>query len=181
MNGEFAALMNSVCTELLAGEVYHSRTANEFRKIALRGFGRWADAEARGDMKSRLCLEKQLRDKLGYAPVVDVSKLANEVNASFSNVSELPAILQKWIDREKEFAKTLTQAMRLAAEIDVEIYRELIELTNEVQTEAFRVKLCGMRLELAGWNGHDIAIVSKLLHHHFEEHPDDKYVNVNLG
>jgi len=181
MNQEFAALMNRICTELLAGEIYHSRAANEFRKIALRGFGRWAESEARGDMNSRVCLEKLLRDKLGFAPTVDTSSLSNEARVAFANISELPSILQKWIDREKEFSKILTQAMKMAAEIDVEIYRELIELTNEVQTEVFRVKLCGVRLELAGWNGHDLGIVSTILHEHFEKHPDDKYVNVNLG
>ena len=181
MNNEFSSLMNQICGALLEGEIWHGKAGNECRKIALRGFGRWHDSEARCDMETRLCLEKLLRDKLGYAPTPDVSGAVRSASMALSGVGELPAHLQSWQNREKAFAATLTKAMRMAAEIDIDIYKELIALTGEVQGEAMRVRLCGARLELAQWSSHDIGIVSMILHKHFEEHPDDKYINVNLG
>ncbi|MCL2619361.1 MAG: hypothetical protein FWD97_00315 [Defluviitaleaceae bacterium] len=44
-----------------------------------------------------------------------------------------------------------------------------------------RVRFLIKRLELAGWNGHDIGVVSTIIHCHFEEHPHDKYININIG
>ena len=180
-HNDFHPLMDKVCTSLFEGEVWHGRSANECRKIAVRGFGRWHDSEAECDMKSRLCLEKLLRDRLGYATSVDTSVAAKPAAYSINGASGLKNHLEAWMRREEEFAETLSEAVRMAATVDICIYKELCCLAEEVQSEAMRVKMCGMRLDMAGWNGHDIGIVSMILHKHFEEHPHDKYVNVNIG
>jgi len=177
----FNELMDEICTALFDGELYHERAGNEFRKSALRGFGRWCDAESKGDYESRVCLEKLLRDRLSYAPVIDTANAQKSTSFTINGIQGLKPALEMWLKREEEFAETLTEAVRMAATVDICIYKELCCLLDEVQTEAMRVRLCGMRLDLSGWNGHDVGIVSYLLHEHFEKHPDDKYVNVNLG
>ena len=173
--------MDKVCTELYTGATWHGRMANEFRKNGLRGFARWAEAEARGDFKSRACLEKLLCDNLDYCPVIDTTNATKAVMFEISGVQGLKPTLEKWYHNEKEFIDILTQAVRESTTINMSIYKELCGILEEVQAEAMRVKMCDKRLNIAGYNGHDIGIVSYLLHEHFEKTPDDRYVNVNLG
>jgi len=181
MNTEFTSLMDRVCTCLLEGELWHQRSANLMRMAALRGFGRWHDSEGYCDAETRVCLEKLACDRLGHEIELDINVAAPAVSYSIGGSADLPRHLQQWVAREEKFIPVLNDAVRMAAGTDVCLYKDLICLAEEVQAEAMRVKIVEKRLALAQWGGHDIGIVSMILHEHFEEHPHDKYINVNLG
>ena len=183
MNQEFTNLINSICSSLFEGEIWHERSGGECRKIAVRGWGRWHDHEAKGDMCSRMCIEKLLRDKCDYSPTIDVGVATRAMSYSIPAVGSLKEHLTSWIAREEQFINTLNQAIKIAATVDIDIYKCLIDLTAEVQAEKMRVNLCVKRLDVGQWGGHDISIVSMILHEFFEKNDGDdlKYVNVNLG
>jgi hypothetical protein len=178
---EFAALMDNVCTSFLEGELWHERSANECRKISFRGGGRWHEAEAYGDFENRLCIEKILRDRLNYAPNIDMNAAARAVTYTLTDIRGLQQHFEAWLKREEMFIQTLGEAVRQSALIDIEIYNKLCEMLKEVQTETMRVMLCGKRLEMAGWNTHDIGVCSMIIHKYYEEHPHCQEGNVNLG
>ena len=180
MDRNFTELLDDVCTDLLIGELWHGRAADQYRKIALRGFARWAECEALGDAKCRIALSKLLIDKCGYSPIIDVSNLHDSISFEYDNVSQLRKLLETWMLREQDLAKRLTPVMKMASEYDIEIYRELMRLTDEVQQEAFRVKMVGMRLEGAQWDLHDIYVVNKHLHDWFESNPDSKTLDFSV-
>jgi hypothetical protein len=180
---DFYHLMDEVVTGLATGEMWHEKAANEFRKIGVRGFGRWSDAESKGDYKSRVCLEKLLRDYMDYSPMIDMAKVAESATMSMGGMQDLKKVLQYWYAQEMKYLEALNMAFPMAAQMNICIYKELVCLTEEVQNEAMRVKLCINRLDLAGWAGHDIGVVSMILHEFFESHEGDdlRYINVNLG
>jgi len=177
----FYNLMDKVCTELFIGEIWHERAGNEFRKTGLRGWGRWADAEAHGDMKTRLCIEKLLRDYCDYAVTIDATDAQRAMAYTMNGATALKSTLELWHKREIEFIDILNKAIMSSAINNISIYKELVRLADEVQGEATRVKMCMKRLELAGYNPHDIGIVSMILHKHYEDNPHDQTGNVNLG
>jgi hypothetical protein len=178
---DFHEMMDEICTYLLIGEIWQARAANQLRKNALRGFARWAESEAHGDAKTRMCLEKLLCDRLGYAPMLNIADAGKASNYMLGSAQELKKYMQIWHSQEEEFIKCLTEAVRAATVVDMEIYKELCCLLDEVQTEKMRIEICVKRLDLGQWNGHDVARVSKDLHSHFETNPHDRYINVNLG
>lgn len=167
MHSEFYTLMDAVCSELYAGAFWHNVAATAFRKISCRGFARFSQSEASGDFDSLQCLQKLLIDNLDYTPNIT----ADTPKVAWSSYSELPNILQSWENSEREFAKTLTKAMHMACEIDAAIYRKLIDLIEEVQGEATRVRMCAKRLALSNYDGHDVGHVNKIMHDHYEANP----------
>ncbi|MCL2056588.1 MAG: hypothetical protein FWH02_05115, partial [Oscillospiraceae bacterium] len=88
---------------------------------------------------------------------------------------QLKDYLKSYIHREMDFTKVLNEAVRMSTTIDMEIYSELCCILSGVQEEIFRVKQIYERLELGGWSGHDIMVVSRLLHKHHESHDNMDY------
>ena len=176
MHKEFFKQMDHICSELIKGELWHVAAANEFRKIALRGFARWNESEAIGDLKSRMCIEKLLRDRLSYTPIISIEN----PSVLWTSYKDLPEILHKWVAREKDFAEYITSAIGMARDIDIAIYKELISLADEVQNEAMRIKLCGMRLELANFDGHDIGRVNVIIHDYYDQSPECQKADFNI-
>lgn len=173
--------LDMICTYLWQGEAWHERAANECRKMHIRGLGRWHEAEAKYDGKSRICLEKILQDKLQYAATIDIMPISNALTYSMSNASDLKTHFHMWIDREHTLIKELDHAIHKAAKVDMELYKELCGLVNEVQNEAMRAQMVYDRFEFAGWNGHDIGVCSMVLHKYFEHEYDGGTINFNLG
>lgn len=178
---EFNEIMDAVCSQLAYGAFWHKRLASQLRKIANRGEGRWFQDESVGDFCNSSELEKILGDNIDLYPEIDTSKLSEAVSFNINSAQELKPLLMDWIKREYGFAHILCKAVRMAAEIDPEIYSKLCCLWEETSMEAKRAKLLYKRCELAGWNGHDEGIISMIIHHFYEKNPGDKEGNVNLG
>ncbi|MCL2071564.1 MAG: hypothetical protein FWH07_04940 [Oscillospiraceae bacterium] len=178
---EFNYKMDEICSELFIGEHYHERCANEFRKIGLRGFGRWCDCESKGDYCSRVALEKLLCDRLDYSPRINTAGIDKALTVQIGDLSALKSTLESWYNREADFITILNKAVELSRSVDISIYGALCELLEEVQTEKTRVKMLNKRLELKGYDGHDVGQVSKELHKYFEANPDDKTLDYNVG
>lgn len=174
-------LLDEITTYLWVGEAWHEKAANENRKIAIRGVARWHEAEGMCDAKERVCLEKLVRDKLGYAPMVDMSMVDKAYKYTLNNPQEFKSHFTMWIDREKKFIECLNAAISMAGAVDMELYKKLCGMVDEVQNEAMRVKMVHDRLELAGWNGHDIGVCSMILHKYFECEYDGGMIDFNLG
>jgi len=167
-HNEFYSLMDAVSSELQVGSLWHSAAATAFAQIGLRGKSRWSRSESIGDLKSRLELEKLLVDKCNYIPTITIDM----PQVSWQSISDLPTILRNWEASEREFIKTLMQAFKQAAEIDVEVYRKLLDITNEVQGEAFRVSRCIQRYEATDYYHHDVMRSDLEIHNYFRDNPE---------
>lgn len=173
--------LDAISCYLWEGEAWHEKTANECRKIGVRGWGRWHEAEGCYDAKERYCLDKLIRDKLNYAPHIDVDMIDKALNYSMSSMADFKGHHNIWIDREESFIKCLNKGIKLSSEFDMELYGKLCCLINEVQNEAMRVKMVMMRMDIGGWSGHDIGICSMILHEYFECKYDGGAIDFNLG
>ena len=149
---DFLALLDDITTHLWVGEAWHEKAANEARKIAIRGVARWHEVEGCYDAKTRVCLEKLFRDKLNYAPAADMEMVDKAYKFTMNGAQDFKGHFQAWIDREGRFIDSLNHAIALAGAVDMEIYKELCCLVDEVQNEKMRAKMVHDRLELAGWN-----------------------------
>lgn len=178
---EYYELCDAICTRLGYGALWHKRLASQLRKIGIRGEGRKFNVEGEGDYCNSAELEKLLGDNIDYYPEINTSEYQKAVSFTLDSVAEFKPLLHEWIKEEKAFAKLINKAVRYAAEDDAEIYENLCCLWKETSVEAKRAKLLYKRLELAGWNGHDLAVVSMIEHYYYEKHPHDKEGNVNLG
>lgn len=179
---DFNMLMSEISTYLWEGEAWHEKAANECRKLALRGFGRWHEAEGCYDAKERYCLDKLMRDKLDMSPMVDIAKLDRALQYMMTGGADgLKAHFHMWMEREHAFIDTLNAAIKMSGEIDMEIYKKLCCLVDEVQNESMRVKMVEMRLAMAGYNGHDLGVTSMVLHKYFECEYDGGKIDFNLG
>ena len=178
---EFNNVINQVCTDMFTGEHYHEQCANQFRKVGLRGFGRWCDCESRGDYESRVCLEKLLCDRLDYFPKINTSGINSALSYQISGAKDLKAALEAWYNMETDCIATLNKAVELARTVDICVYNKLCCMLDEVQNEKSRVKMMNKRLELKNYDGHDVAQVSKELHKYFEENPDSRDLDFNVG
>ena len=177
MHKDFFALMDTVCSDLGTGAHWHNAASNAFRKIACRGLARWSEAEACGDFKSLQKLCKLLQDKLDRTLTITVD--TPQIN--WQSYKELPQILANWEQWERDFAATLTRAFKAAAEIDVEIYRFLICLTEEVEGEAMRIRFVAKNFEQSGYDWHHISRANIIMHDHYESSPDDQTADWNIG
>lgn len=173
--------LNDIATYLWVGEAWHEKTANECRKIGIRGWGRWHEAESHYDGQERCALNKLMCDKLDYAPDVDMGMVDKAIKYTMSSAADFKVHHQVWLDREEHFILCLNNAIKLSPEFDMELYRKLCCMVDEVQNEAMRVKLVVMRLDLAGWNGHDIGVCSKWLHEYFEKEYSGGVIDINIG
>lgn len=131
------------------------------------------------DAKEKVCLNKLLRDKLNYSPKVDMEMIEKANMYMMNSLNDFKSHFNMWIEREEHFIESLNSAIKHAGSIDMELYKKLCCLVEEVQCEVMRTKMTYNSLELGGWNGHDISVKSKWLHEHFEEHPDS--LDFNIG
>lgn len=165
MDTNFHKLCDKICSELSYGILWHSAAVLEFNKIALRGFARWNSREAEGDLKSKLCFEKLLCDKLDFMPTITI----NAPKLHWESLKNLPEILKHWEQREYDFANEITQAMVAARDMDIAVYKCLMCLADEVQEEAFRLRLVMKRFENTDYYHHDVMRSSLDLHRHFSD------------
>lgn len=176
------AFLDDICTYLSSGAHWNLRAANASRKLAVRGFGRWHDCEAKQDFCELMHLEKIVGDKLGHMPTVDMQMVNKAEMYDMANMNDFKAHFKMWIDMEEELAECLAHAIAKARTVDMQIYEKLCCMADKAQNEAMRVRMAYDSLDFAGWNPHDISVKSKWIHQYFEaEHKDGEDVNINLG
>lgn len=168
----FHDYLDCISTDLMDGAIYHTRCANQLRALGLRGFARFHDYSSCKEHSERMCLEKLLCDRLGYCPNLDTSETAKMTAYTIKGVNALGEHLQRWRDSEMETKADLQAAVKMAADVDMEVYKKLAEMLAYNEEEIFRIGMLLKRLNLGEWTGHDVARVNKDLHKHFEMHPD---------
>ena len=179
---EFYALIDKIATYLYAGAHWHLRAANYSRRNLIRGFGRWHDCEAKGDFCALVKLEKVINDKLGYMPAVDMHLVSSAEAYIMNDANAFRVHFDLWEKNETELVDCLNRAIHEARTIDIQIYKELMCLAEEVQNEIMRAGMAKDSLAFGGWNPHDISIKSMLIHKYFEEeHSEGNEININLG
>lgn len=179
--GDLHMELNKIVTYLSEGEYWHEKAAGECRKMAIRGWGRWHESEAICDAKSRICLEKLLRDKLSFAPEIDMAMVDHASKYIMNGAADFKTHHKLWIEREERLIECLNKAIELSRSVDMELYKELCCLLDEVQNEAMRVRLAHSSLDLGGWNGHDISVKSKWIHEYFEKEYSGGKIDLNIG
>jgi len=178
----FHELLDCVSTDLFTGSAWHLRAANQMRKIGLRGFGRWHEQGSCHDHKKRICLEKFLIDRLDYIPNISISSAGDAVSLSMESAADIKPHLVHWLANEQEFFKVLAEAVRMAASVDMCVYEKLACILSGVENECMRIKFCMKRLELTNYGGHDLGIISMIIHDWLEKNegnPDA--LDWNLG
>lgn len=174
--------LDHIYTYLMEGQIWHERMANQCRKICIRGWGRWHEAEALGDICCSMKLNKIIMDKLWYTPKLDVTKLDKPSKDTLSGIKDLNTHHKVWIEREEKLIHCLNYAIHEAREKDIELYKKLMCLQEEVQNEKMRVELIMGRLSLKPDDGHDIGVISKCLHEYFEhEYKQGEPIDFNVG
>lgn len=178
---ELKTKLDHIATMLAKGEVWHKKSANECRKIGVRGVGRFHDAEGMHDAIELFEMTKILYDKMGYAPKVNYQHLEKADMYTIATHTDFKRHFMIWIDHEKEFIKLLLETLPHTM-VDMELYEKVAKLTKSVQDEKFRVELVKNSFEFVGWNPHDISVKSKWLHDYFEnEWKIGDEVDFNIG
>jgi hypothetical protein len=127
-------------------------------------------------------LEKIVGDKTGYMPHVDMAIVAQAEAYEMRDADAFKAHFEVWRKRESELVDCLNRAIHAARTVDVQMYKELMCLADEVQNEIMRACMAKDSLAFGGWNPHDISIKSMIIHKYFEEeHKDGGDININLG
>lgn len=174
--------LDDICTYLYCGTHWHLKAANACRKVLVRGFGRWHDCEAKGDFCQLERLEKVMQDKLGYMPHIDMEMVSKAEMYTMNTMEDFKNHFKLWERNEMELIECLNQAIHASRTIDIQTYKELMCLTDEVQDEKMRASMVKDSLAFGGWNGHDISVKSKWIHEYFEhQHKDGEDININLG
>lgn len=174
--------LDDICTYLVEGEAWHLKTANECRKIAIRGIGRWHDCESMGDKKLLDNLVKMLGDRLQYNVNIEYGQVEKAQQIEINNLEEFRNHFHIWDKREKEFIETLNFAIKKSGEVDMELYKTLCTMVKEVQDEVMRARMVYESFEFTSWQPHDISIKSMIIHKYFEDdykHGED--ININIG
>lgn len=174
--------LDHICSYLSAGACWHLRAANACRKMLIRGMGRWHDCEAKGDFCSLEKLLKIIQDKLGYNPKIDMEMAAKAEMYTMNNMEDFKNHFRLWDSNESELIECLNHAIHLSRTIDIQIYKELMCQTKEVQDERMRARMAKDSFAFVSWNPHDISVKSMMIHKYFEhEHKDGSEININLG
>lgn len=174
--------LDEICTYLSANAHWNLKAANGSRRIAVRGFGRWHDNEAKCDFHELEHLEKIVGDKLGYTPKVNMEMVSKAEMYEMRDMNAFQNHFKLWMDAQKELSECLTHAIKKARYVDMQIYDKLCCLASKTQNEKMRVKMAYDSLAFAGWNPHDISVKSKWIHDYFEnKHKDGEDINFNLG
>lgn len=179
---ELEKYINEIATYLSEGEIWHRKVANELRKLPnKRGFARMHEAESKYDQKEHLKYDKLIRDNLKYAPVVDMNYVSKAESYSIVDLNGFKQHFKTWYSRENAFLQSINSAIKIASGEDMELYHCLCCLAKEVKNESTRSQWIYDGLEDTGWNGHDIRIVSYLLHNYFEKEYDGGIIDWNIG
>jgi len=180
MSGKsFEELMDCVASDLYHGATWHGMAAPQMYKIGLRGFAHLHTYNAHhdfcklyGSKSGEGGLLKILSDRLDMYPEIDASDIPKALAVSLNSPADLKPHLEMWCKNEEEFAHILTESVRKSATIDMCVYNELTCILSAVQEEIMRVKILKKRLALADYSGHDLGVVSLMLHRHFEHSPE---------
>lgn len=179
---ELFRALDDICTYLVEGEAWHLKAANECRKIAIRGLGRWHDAESKGDKKLLDHFVKMLGDRLQYYAKIAYQHVDKAQQMSIRNLDDFKQHFNDWIDREERFIDVLNFAVKGSGAVDMELYQCLCKMVKEVQDESMRARMVYDNLEFGGWMPHDISVKSKWLHEYFEHgYKQGEDINFNLG
>ncbi|MCL1859090.1 MAG: hypothetical protein FWF92_07630 [Oscillospiraceae bacterium] len=163
--------LDHIVTYLENGSHWHRQMAGELRKpaLSLRGFSRWHECESKCDYCSIICIEKIARDKLDYDPQIKVDGIERANSFMLNNANDFKNSFNIWIKNEEELVECLNHAIEYARAVDIQMYKELMGLADEVQGEIMRASMAYHRLANGGFTGHDLYVVSTLLHNHFEK------------
>ena len=181
MTERLITALNDVCTYLAEGEAWHMRVANQCRKLHIRGLGRWHEAEACGDFKHRECLEKLLMDNCKIETDIEPARIVDSMTTKFNGMSDFKQHFFTWAEREELLISALSTAIDESRLENIELYHKLCCIQKEVQNERMRAEWAYHRLDLAGWNGHDIGVVSMIIHSYFEKEYDGGLIDFNIG
>jgi hypothetical protein len=174
--------LDKIGTYLDAGCHWHLQAANASRKMLIRGFGRWHDCEAKGDFCELEKLKKVVQDKLGHDIKIDMDIVTKAEAYTMNNMEDFKNHFKIWDNNESELIECLNHAIHESRTIDIQIYKCLMALEDEVQDEVMRARMAKDSLAFGGWNPHDISVKSMLIHKYFEhEHKDGGDININLG
>lgn len=174
--------LDEICTNLYCGAHWHLKAANASRRLHIRGLGRWHDCEAKGDFCSIERLEKIVGDKLDYSPHVDMQIVMQAEAFEMHSMEEFKKHFDIWEGNESELIDYINCAIHASRMIDIQIYKFLICLADEVQNERMRACMVKESFAFGGWSTHDISVKSKWIHEYFEkEHHDGEDINFNLG
>ena len=179
--GDFHALVDAICSYLVDGEMWHRRAANECRKLGVRGWGRWHEAEAEGDSHLLTCLCKLLVDNCNYIPKLDMTGANKSAAYSMSNLGDFKNSHEEWIQRETMLIDILNNAIHESRSANMEVYYKLCGVQEEVQNEAMRVEWIARRLGLSNWNGSDLGLISMKIHKYFECEYKGGKIDFNVG
>jgi hypothetical protein len=172
MNNQFFQVLDNISNTLLTGAMWHTKAADEMRRLALRGFGRLNDFEACDDFKDWQCLLKLCRDRLEYFPRVEPTAVSAYHSFTIEGIADLKKFLHDYAERENAFIDLLNSAIRMSQTADISVYKFLINLTDDKQSETMRINMLVDRLDGAGWNPHDVMEVSRKLHEHYASNDD---------
>lgn len=179
---ELYEILDHICTCLAEGTLWHMKSANECRKIALKGYGEWHSEESKTDNKTLDEFCEILQDKLDFSPNVNSSEIDKVNNYKISNLEEFREHHLKWIKKEENFVKAMNVAIDKARAIDMELYHKLCEMVDDVQSEISLVKYSYDSLAFAEWMGHDVSIKSKYLYDYFtKEHKKGMPINFRIS
>jgi hypothetical protein len=107
--------------------------------------------------------------RIGYSPKPDISYIAKAGEIDVSTFELFKAHFQMWMEREDSFLKSITAAIGLMRDEDIDVYNKLCNLAVFVKNERIRAKWVLDGLAWMDWNRHHIAVESKWLHDYFEK------------
>lgn len=181
-NQELYDALDDICTYFVEGSAWHLTAANQCRKIAIRGMGRWHDCESEDDKKSLDGLLKMLGDRLQYNAKIAYQHVERAQEMEIRNLDDFIKHFHTWIDREKEFIEVLNFAVSKSGAVDMELYQYLCKVVKEVQNECMRARMVFDSFEFTNWQPHDISVKSKWIHDYMEyEYPKSGDLNFNIG
>jgi len=164
--------LDKIMSYLSRGKMFHYNNSFGLRMLALRGFANLHDKESICDYKHMICIKKIAGDKLEYCPHIDFNIAHEFKDFKIESMNDFKNSFKVWEQSETELEKCITKALKCAAEEDIQLYKELICLADEVQQERMRADMIYKRCELGQWGGHDLARISKDIHCHLESHDD---------
>jgi hypothetical protein len=175
--------LNSILTCLTEGAEWHRRAGNECRKLHVRGWGRWHEAEAECDAKAAICLSKLCVDipDINIVPSVHNAYIQKAQAYQIRDMIGFKEHHDTWVEREQAFINVLNEAIALSRDVDIKLYEYLCKLCKEVQNEKMRVEWTVGRLSLADWHGHDLGVCSMVMHDYFEHKYDGGEIDFNIG
>lgn len=166
-------ILNKIFGTLMAGQMFHMRSAEHTRKVGYRGWARWHEYEAKEDFNTMMKLSKLMTDRAKIDFTINNTELLESHN--YPMPSDLKAHHLFWIAREKEFCKLMKQAIDELKYSDVEIYKLIVAKLSDVQDEIARLEQLNTKLDNVSYSSSMLLLTSKELHEHFENETDRDY------